>query len=76
MSIDRQPVTTAEELATLDPVEIYEGYMDGLKDEPAPGGNRSKSYWHGWRNAQNDRNRTSDKAQRDLARAVKVVRVA
>jgi hypothetical protein len=46
----RIPVTTIAELDTLDDAEILEGYMDGLRGEPEPGDNRSKAYWHGWRN--------------------------
>jgi hypothetical protein len=50
---DRQPVTTLEELGTLDHAEVMEGYMDGLKGEPC-GDNRSRSFWHGWRNGMVD----------------------
>lgn len=49
--------------------EIIEGYYDGLKNEPEPKGNRSQSYWHGWRNGMVDgRHAKPDEAQRDLAR--------
>lgn len=44
------PVATLEELGALDDAEIVEGYLDGRSNEPRPSGNRSKSYWHGWRN--------------------------
>ena len=47
---DREPVRTCADLATLDETEIIEGYFDGRHDEPEPGDNRSRSYWHGWRN--------------------------
>ncbi len=50
-----QPITTARELAALDPVEIMEGYMDGYAGEPRPGANRSPSYRHGWFNGNQDR---------------------
>lgn len=50
-----EPVRTAEELLTLDSTEMIEGYNDGFKGEPEPQGNRSKSYWHGWRNGNMDR---------------------
>lgn len=66
----RTPVTTTAELATLDDGEILEGYRDGFAGEPEPGDNRSKSYWHGWRNGTSDRYHTADAAQRTLARAV------
>lgn len=64
-----QPVSTAADLASLDSDEIVEGYRDGLRGEPEPGGNRSRSYWHGWRNGMSDSGRrASDDAQRALAR--------
>lgn len=53
--VDRGPVITAEELDSLDPGEMVEGYGDGFAGEPEPGDNRSKAYWHGWRNGSNDR---------------------
>lgn len=51
---ERAPVTTVDELLTLNDAEIVEGYNDGYRGEPEPGGNRSKSYWHGWRNGRVD----------------------
>jgi hypothetical protein len=46
-----EPVRSGADLLTLDADEIVEGFHDGLEDapEPQPGGNRSRSYWHGWR---------------------------
>jgi ribosome modulation factor len=62
-------VSTLADLDTLDETEMLEGYRDGLANEPEPGGNRSRSYWHGWRNGMADRGlRPVDEAQRDLAR--------
>jgi hypothetical protein len=54
MQDERAPVTTFAELKTLDGDEIAEGYRDGMAGDPEPGGNRSKSYWHGWRNGRVD----------------------
>lgn len=51
---ERTPVTTVAELDTLDDTEIVEGYHDGRAGEPEPGDNRSKAYWHGWRNGRVD----------------------
>lgn len=51
---DRSPVETLAELDTLDDAEIHEGYRDGRAGDPEPGDNRSKSYWHGWRNGMMD----------------------
>jgi hypothetical protein len=70
----RDPVQTAAELDQLDHSEIVEGYHDGLAGDDEPGDNRSKSYWHGWRNGNNDRNSKSDAAQRALVRSVKAAR--
>lgn len=67
--MDRTPVTTVAELDTLDVHEIRDGYRDGKANEPEPGGNRSKSYWHGWRNGQVDAGHApKDEAQAALAR--------
>lgn len=63
------PVSTLADLDTLDDAEVLEGYRDGLANEPEPGGNRSRSYWHGWRNGMVDHgHREIDAAQRELAR--------
>lgn len=67
--VDRAPVVTAEELDSLEPAEVLEGYMDGLRDPiHEPGDNRSKAYWHGWRNAANDKAKTADAAQLALVK--------
>ena len=47
-------VSTMDELVEFDTDEIIEGYFDGRENEPEPQGNRSKSYWHGWRNGMID----------------------
>lgn len=65
------PVSTVEELKNLDEKEMVEGYCDGLKNEPAPRGNRSKSYFHGWRNGMIDKGHIkSDHASQQLAHEV------
>jgi DNA-binding MarR family transcriptional regulator len=65
-ALRRDPVTTPEELDAMDAAEMLEGYRDGLGGDEEPGENRSKSYWHGWRNGHNDRAHTVDPAQRAL----------
>lgn len=66
---DRTPVSTLAELNTLNSDEIVEGYRDGIRGEPEPGNNRSKSYWHGWRNGRVDgKHAESDWAQQALAK--------
>jgi hypothetical protein len=63
------PVTTLADLATLDDAEVLEGYRDGFAGDPEPGNNRSRSYWHGWRNGALDGgHRQKDAAQAELAR--------
>lgn len=65
----RIPVTTLADLATLDEGEIIEGYWDGFHGELEPGNNRSRSYWHGWRNGAVDgKHMTKDDAQAALCR--------
>jgi hypothetical protein len=64
----RTPVTTLADLDALDETEITEGYRDGLRNDPEPGDNRSRSYWHGWRNGMVDAgHRKGDRAQSELA---------
>lgn len=70
MELDRSPVTTLEELNALDSDEMIEGYRDGRGGDDEPGGNRSKSYWHGWRNGRSDRTGIVDSAGALLAKAV------
>lgn len=43
------PIATLAELDALEHAEVQEGFFDGLAGGPEPGGNRSRSYWHGWR---------------------------
>ena len=66
------PVRTLADLDSLSHEEIYEGYRDGLGGEPEPGNNRSRSYWHGWRNGHNDINSRSDEHQIALIKDMKV----
>ena len=61
------PVTTLEELNSLDDKEVIEGYFDGFEDWPC-GDNRSRAYWHGWRNGRVDGGHAQpDHAQQLLA---------
>lgn len=65
------PVRTAADLATLDDEDVVSGYFDGLRGEPEPGNNRSRSYWHGWKNGMVDsRRREQDEHQAALAKEV------
>lgn len=47
------PVISIMDLARLDDDEMQEGYRDGFEGLPC-GDNRSRSYWHGWRNGSQD----------------------
>jgi hypothetical protein len=63
------PVTTLDDLNSLDSDEMVEGYLDGFNGDPEPKGNRSRSYWHGWRNGASDKGyREIDAAQRALVK--------
>lgn len=67
------PVTTIEDLMSLDTVEMVDGYWDGWRGFPEPGNNRSRAYWHGWKNGAADAgHREKDAAQVELARAFAV----
>lgn len=52
-----KPVETKAELDALCGDEVLAGYLHGLDCADEPGSDRSKAYWHGWRNAQADRGR-------------------
>ena len=51
------PVETKTDLELLDQDDIFAGYVAGLNDQTEPGSDKSRGYWHGWRNAQADRGR-------------------
>ena len=65
-----QKVSTKAELELLDSTEMLAGYRAGLSGETKePGSDRSRSYWHGWRNAITDKGLAqSDVEQQMLAR--------
>ena len=63
-----EPAKTLEEVEAFDDAELFQGYRDGMRNEPEPNGNRTRAYWHGWRNGQVDaRWRKSDFYQQKLA---------
>lgn len=64
-------VRTKDDLDALDSNEILAGYLDGFVGAPEPGSDKSRSYWHGWRNGMVDGgNREIDSAQVQLVREV------
>ena len=70
------PVETKADLDCLDDEEMVAGYREGWDCATEPGSAKSRSYWHGWRNAQTDRGRAPvDIAQQRLVRAILGARV-
>lgn len=64
-------VRTRGDLDALDSNEILAGYLDGFVGTPEPGSDKSRSYWHGWRNGMVDGGyREIDSAQVQLVREV------
>ena len=64
-----KPVSTKEELALLDEDDVIAGYMYGFDGGPEPGNDKSRSFWHGWRNGSVDGgHRQIDDDQTKLAR--------
>ena len=51
------PVETLADLNKLDTDEIVAGYLAGSRMVDEPGSDKSRSFWHGWRNAQTDKGR-------------------
>lgn len=65
------PVETLEDLDRLDEGDILKGYLEFDIDDPEPGNNHSRAYWHGWCNAATDRGfRPIISAQHELARLI------
>lgn len=60
-----RPVETAKDLSRLDEDEVLRGYLDGMKCNQEPGSAFSRSYWHGWRNAQVDKGRLQPDVHQD-----------
>lgn len=48
------PITTVEELNSLDHDDTVNGYHAGTRNEPEPF-DKGKAYWHGWRNGMMDK---------------------
>lgn len=71
------PLTSAAELALIDDGDCVAGYHAGLDGEPEPGSDRSKSFWHGWRNGMIDSHRMPiDAAALALVRDMRQHRLA
>ena len=69
-------VQTVLEFRQLDDGEILEGYFDGFHGGAAPGSDRSRSFWHGWRNGRVDAGlAVPDAAQRSLEQEFRLSQV-
>ena len=60
-----QPLASVVELEFLNEDECVDGYLSGLRDDPEPGSDKSKSFWHGWRNGMMDKGRLPRDAAAD-----------
>lgn len=64
------PVSTLEELYTFPDADLREGYASADRNDPEPGDNRGKAFWHGWRCRMFDLGAIEiDEAHRVLTRA-------
>lgn len=52
-----KPVSTVAELELLDQDDILAGYRAALDGAAEPGSDKSRGYWHGWRNGAADKGR-------------------
>jgi hypothetical protein len=48
------PVRTKAELDLLNEADMLAGYQSGYNGDAEPGSDRSRSFWHGWRNGRVD----------------------
>jgi hypothetical protein len=63
------PVSSLDDLNSLDEEEVLAGYRDYKRGDPEPGPNRGRAYWHGWMNAaRDDGERPTTTDTRQLAR--------
>lgn len=70
-----KPITNILDLKKINMCEAIEGYFSGFNGEREPGSDKSKSFWHGWRNGRTDKGLSVvDSSQRELARQYMQVR--
>jgi len=63
-----QKVSSKKDLDNLDDTDMVAGYMAGFDGADEPGSDKSRSYWHGWRNGMTDGGRAEkDAEQANLA---------
>ncbi|WP_211440967.1 hypothetical protein [Collimonas humicola] len=64
-------VSTLAEVAMLDKDEMMLGYWHGFEGNDEPGSDKSKSFWHGYRNGRVDGGFAEpDLAQKQLAHEI------
>lgn len=49
-----KPLSSKEELDSIDGEECVAGYWSGRNGDPEPGSDKSRSFWHGWKNGSMD----------------------
>lgn len=64
-----KPIKTLDDLNNQDEDEMLEGYLSALRgNHDEPGSDKSRSFWHGWRNGMVDNGMMkNDDAQKELA---------
>lgn len=50
-------VATVQDLNNLDEKEMVAGYLAGINNDSQPGSDKSRAYWHGWKNGMCDKGR-------------------
>jgi hypothetical protein len=64
------PIKSLSDLDAQNDDDIYAGYRAGRAGMPEPGSDKSRAYWHGWRNGMADSGRMPiDESMRALAHA-------
>lgn len=48
------PISTLSDLELQDDRDMVAGYISGSDGTSEPGSDKSRSYWHGWRNGRVD----------------------
>lgn len=65
------PVESKADMDCLNADDIVAGYLYGITNPSIPGSDKSRGFWHGWRNAQTDYGRAPlDLAQQRLFRDI------
>jgi hypothetical protein len=67
--MEYKPVLTSKDLASLDDDQVLDGYLSVIRGNYAtPGSDKTRSYWHGWRNGMADKGKIPvDQSVRQLA---------